>query len=126
MGKRALVLTLFVAGIVVFFFPSFRLQAQMQEPIQLITEINLRIDDINASAEMRNLIPMEEGEVYSLKKITESIRQIYQTGLFSDVRVLREGTQDAKLTYLLTRKLLIRRIDFIGGSEIPRRRLIEI
>jgi outer membrane protein assembly complex protein YaeT len=97
----------------------------MQEPIQLVTEIRLRIDDLPASEEMRNLIPMKEGEVYSLKKITESIRQIYQTGLFSDVRVLREGTQDAKLTYLLTRKLVIRRIDFIGGSEIPRKTLVE-
>ena len=125
MGKKAQILTLFVAGIVVFFFLSFRLYAQMREPIRLITEINLRIDEMPAGTQMRNLIPMQEGEVYSLKKITESIRQIYHTGLFSDVRVLREGTQETKLTYLLTRKLLIRRIDFIGGSEIPRRRLLE-
>jgi len=78
-----------------------------------------------AGPEMRNLIPMQIGEVYSLKKITESVKQIYRTGLFSDVRVLREGIQDAKLTYLLKRKLLIRRIDIVGASELPRRRLLE-
>ena len=125
MGKKARVLTIFFMGIFVFSIPSFRSFAQIQEPIQLITEINLRIDEMPASAEIRNLVPMQVGEVYSLKKITESIKQIYQTGLFSDIRVLREGTQNTKLTYLLKRKLLIRRIDFVGGSELPRRWLLE-
>ncbi len=112
-------------GVLVLFFPTSYLHAQMPETILLISEINLKIDGMPGSPEMRNLIPMEEGEVYSLKRITESIRQIYQTGLFSDVKVLKEGDQDAKLTFLLTRKLLIRKIDFIGGSEIPRKRLME-
>jgi outer membrane protein assembly complex protein YaeT len=101
------------------------LHAQIPDTIPLISEIKLRIDEMPASPEMRSLIPMEEGEVYSLKKVSDSIRQIYQTGLFSDVRVLREGARDAKLTFLLTRKLLIRKIDFIGVSEIPRRKIVE-
>ena len=125
MGKKARALTIFFVGIFVLFIPSFRSFAQMQEPIQLITEINLRIDEMPAGTEMRNLVPMQVGEVYSLKKITESIKQIYQTGLFSDVRVLREGTTGTKLTYLLKRKLFIRRIDFVGGSKLPRRKLLE-
>ncbi len=125
LNKRTLAATLYLAGILVFFFPSFPLHAQMPETILLISEINLKIDEMPGSPEMRNLIPMEEGEVYSLKRITESIRQIYQTGLFSDIKVLKEGDKDAKLTFLLTRKLLIRKIDFIGGSEIPQKRLME-
>jgi outer membrane protein assembly factor BamA len=114
-----------LAGVFILFFPISRLHAQMPETIPLISEINLRIDEMPGSPEMRNLIPLEEGEVYSLKRITESIRQIYQTGLFSDVKVLKEGDQDPKLTFLLTRKLLIRKIDFIGSSELPRKRLVE-
>ncbi len=125
LSKRLLTATLCLVGVLVFFFPISNLHAQMPETIPLILEINLKIDEMPGSPEMRNLIPMEEGEVYSLKRITESIRQIYQTGLFSDVKVLKEGDQDAKLTFLLTRKLLIRKIDFIGGSEIPRKRLME-
>ena len=125
MSRRFLKATLCLAGVLVLFFPTSYLHAQMPETITLISEINLKIDEMPGSPEMRNLIPMEEGEVYSLKRITESIRQIYQTGLFSDVKVLKEGDQDVKLTFLLTRKLLIRKIDFIGGSEIPRKRLME-
>jgi outer membrane protein insertion porin family len=122
--KRALALSLSLAGILVFVFSSYWLHAQMPESILLITEINIRIDDKPAGAEMRNLIPIEKGEVFSLKKITESIRQIYRTGLFSDVQVLREGMLDAKLTFLLKRKLFVRKIDFIGSKEFPRKRLL--
>lgn len=123
--KRVLAATLSLAGVLVLFFPTSRLFAQMPEAIPIISEINFKIDGMPGSPEMRNLIPMEEGEVYSLRRITESIRQIYQTGLFSDVKVLKGADQDAKLTFLLTRKLLIRKIDFIGGSEIPRKKLVE-
>ena len=113
----------YVAGILFLFLPAARLLAQVPESVTLVSEINLRIDEAPAAAEMRNLIPMEAGDIYSLKRITESIRQIYKTGLFSDVRVLKEGDEAAKLTFLLTRKLLIRRIDFIGSNQIPRREL---
>lgn len=78
-----------------------------------------------AGSGMRNIVPMEEGEIFSLKKITESIRQIYQTGLFSDVQVLRDGDRDIKLTYLLKRKLFVREVAIVGDSEIPRKRIIE-
>ena len=96
MSKRFKTATFFLAGALVLFVANSLLHAQMPESIPLISEINLRIDDMPGSPEMRNLIPMEEGEIYSLKKITESIRQLYQTGMFSDVRVLKEGDQDAK------------------------------
>lgn len=121
--SRAAAAVLF-AGIFVTFFPSFPLHAQVSDSISLITEINLTIDEMPAGEEMRNLIPMGEGEVYSLKKITESIRQIYRTGLFSDVQVLREGDRDVKLTYLLKRKLFVRNIDFIGSKDFPSKRLL--
>ena len=114
-----------VVGVLVLFLPTLLLHAQMPETIPLVSEIELKIDEMPGSPEMRTLIPMEEGEVYSLKRITESIRQIYRTGLFSDIQVLKEGEQNAKLTFLLTRKLLVRKIEYIGNSEIPRKRLVE-
>jgi len=123
--KRVLAALLSLAGVFVLFLPTSELHAQMLQATPLISEINLKIDEMPGGPEMRNLIPMEEGEVYSLKRITESIRQIYQTGLFSDVQVLKEGDQDIKLTFLLTRKLLIRKIDFISGTGIPRKRLVK-
>jgi outer membrane protein insertion porin family len=113
-----------LAGVFVVLFPGLFLQAQVSDSISLISDVNLIVDEKPASVEMRNLVPMEEGEVYSLRKITESIRQIYRTGLFSDVQVVREGDRDIKLTYLLKRKLFVRNIDLISSIELPKRKLL--
>jgi outer membrane protein insertion porin family len=125
LSKRFLTFMSCLMGALVLFLSASFSHAQVPDNIPLISEINLRIDEMPGSPEMRNLIPMEVGEVYSLKRITESIKQIYQTGLFSDIKVLKEGDRDAKLTFLLTRKLLVRRIDFIGNNEIPRKKLMD-
>jgi outer membrane protein insertion porin family len=123
--RRAFASMLFLLGIGVFFLVNPGLFAQVSDTVQLVSEINFTVDEMPGGPEMRGLIPMEEGDVYSLKRISETIKQIYQTGLFSDVKVLKDGDRDAKLTFLLTRKLLIRRIEFIGSSEIPRRQLMD-
>ncbi len=112
--------------IVLFFlclpFPSY---PQIHESFPTISRINMTIDGEPGEAEMKNLIPMEEGEPFSLKRVTESIKQLYQTGLFSDVEVLREANQGIHLTFLLTRKLFVRRIDFSANNEIPLKKLRE-
>jgi len=120
---RILTATASLALALVLFLPASLIHAQVAEQVSLISEINLRIDESPAATEMRSLIPLEEGDVYSLKRIAESIRQVYRTGLFSDIRVLKEGDREAKLTFLLTRKLVVSRINFIGNSEIPRKKL---
>jgi outer membrane protein insertion porin family len=102
-----------------------RSYSQTPESFPTIDQINLTIDGEPGEMEMKNLIPVEEGEPFSLKRITESIKQLYQTGLFSDIEVLREADQGIHLTFLLTRKLFIRRIDFIGNNEIPSKKLKE-
>jgi outer membrane protein assembly complex protein YaeT len=104
--------------------PSYSsIKAQISLPV--IAEVRMTIDDQPASSEMLNLIPIEEGEVFSLKEITKSIKQIYKTGLFSDVRVLQDGTQMIQLTFLLTKKLYTRKITIIGKSEIPQSKLMD-
>lgn len=112
-----------LAGCLFLFILPFRLYPQGLEPIPFIEKINLTIDEEPGGPEMIDLIPLKEGEPYSLKRITESIRQLYKTGLFSDVQVLREGEQRIRMTFLLTRKLFIRNIDFIGSSEIPYKKI---
>jgi len=112
--------------IVLFFFClTFPSYPQIPESFPTIDRINLTIDGEPGEAEMKSLIPVEEGEPFSLKRITESIKQLYQTGLFSDVEVLREANQGIHLTFLLTRKLFIRRIDFSANNEIPLKKLKE-
>ncbi|MDH4217704.1 MAG: BamA/TamA family outer membrane protein [Candidatus Aminicenantes bacterium] len=112
-----------LAGCLFLFILPFRLYPQGLEPIPFIEKINLTIDEEPGGPEMIDIIPLKEGEPYSLKRITESIRQLYKTGLFSDVQVLREGEQRIRMTFLLTRKLFIRNIDFIGSSEIPYKKI---
>jgi len=122
--KNMMTLAVWIAGICAVVFPCFLQGNQVSTPISLITDINLIVDEKPGGTEMRNLVPMEEGDVFSLIKITQSIRQIYRTGLFSDVQVVREGEQDIKLTYVLKRKLVVRNIDLISNAELPKRKLM--
>jgi outer membrane protein assembly complex protein YaeT len=93
--------------------------------IPRITQVSIMIDGQPAEESIQGLIPIKEGDSFSLKKITESIRQVYKTGIFSDVQVLRSGGEEVQLTYLLTRKLFTRRIVFRGQKRASARKLKE-
>jgi outer membrane protein insertion porin family len=123
--KRLRVPMTFLAGCCFLSLLSFYGYPQIPESLPVIAKIHLQVDYATGSEEMMNFIPVEEGEPFSLKRITESIKQIYKTGLFSDIRVEKEGEQQVILTFLLTRKLQVRRIDFSGEAEIPRKKLRE-
>jgi outer membrane protein insertion porin family len=114
-----------LAGFLLVFCFPFRLYPQNPDSLPIIEQIDLAIDGEPGDIEMRSLLPVEEGEPFSLKRITESIKQLYQTGLFSDIQVLRKADKGIKLNFLLTRKRFVRRIDFIGSDEIPRKKLKE-
>ncbi len=96
-----------------------------QKSSPLIAKVAVRIDGKPDGEDMAELIPVKEGEEFSLKKVTNSIKQIYRTGLFSDVQVLKEGEQEIKLTFLLTRRYFIQRIIFRGRQKVDRKDLKE-
>jgi len=96
-----------------------------QKPSPLIAKVSIWIDGQPDGEFMAELIPVKEGEEFSLKKITNSIKQIYRTGLFSDVQVLKEGEQEIQLTFLLTRRFFIRKIVFRGRQKVSRKDLKE-
>ena len=99
--------------------------SQSQKSSPLITKVFLKIDGQSNGEDMEELIPIKEGEPFSLKKITSSIRQIYRTGLFSDVQVLKEGEQEIRITFLLTRRLFTRKIIFPGKKVLSGKKLKE-
>lgn len=74
---------------------------------------------------MIELIPLKEGEPYSMKKISQSIKQLYKTELFSDIQILREGEQEVQLTYILTKRLFTRNVDFAVQEGVSRKKLKE-
>ncbi|UCE22166.1 MAG: BamA/TamA family outer membrane protein [Candidatus Aminicenantes bacterium] len=91
----------------------------------LIASVSVVVDEQSAGEELERLIPIKTGEPFSFKRINSSIKQIYRTGLFSEVQVAREGEQEVHLTFYLKRKLVARRIIFQTKEKLPRATLKE-
>jgi outer membrane protein insertion porin family len=119
--KQALFFLLFLF----FVFSPWESSALSQNPSPLITKVTVRIDGQPDTEAMEELIPINEGEEFSLKRITNSIKQIYRTRLFSDVQVLKEGEQQIRLTFLLTRRVFTRSIAVRGKQKISPKKLKE-
>jgi len=119
--KQALFFLLFLF----FVFLPRESSALSQNPSPLITKITVRIDGQPDSEAIEELIPVKEGEEFSLKRITNSIKQIYRTRLFSDVQVLKEGEKEIQLTFLLTRRVFTRRIILRGTQKVSHKKLKE-
>jgi len=117
--------TLFFLLFLFFVFLPRESSAQSQNPSPLITSVTVWIDGQPDTEAMEELIPLKEGEEFSLKRITNSIKQIYRTGLFSDVQVLKEGEKEIQLTFLLTRRVFTRRIILRGKQKISHKKLKE-
>lgn len=88
-----------------------------------IAAVSVMVDGQSSGEDMKKLIPIKEGEPFSLNRVSSSIKQIYKTGLFSEIQVVKEGDLDVRLTYLLTRKLFARRIVFQAEEKLPRHKL---
>ncbi len=88
-----------------------------------VAAVSVMVDGQSSGEDMKKLIPIKEGEPFSLNRVSSSIKQIYKTGLFSEIQVVKEGDLDVRLTYLLTRKLFARRIVFQAEEKLPRQKL---
>jgi outer membrane protein insertion porin family len=81
------------------------------------------VDGQSTGEDLERLIPIKKGEPFSFKRINSSIKQIYKTGLFSEIQVAREGEQEVHLTFFLKRKLVARRIIFQTKEKLPQTKL---
>lgn len=88
-----------------------------------VSQVTVLVNGVPGGLEFLQLVPIKKGDAISLKSINTSIKQIYKTGLFSDVRVLSAGEDSVGLTYLLTRKLVTRGIVVRSNENIPQARL---
>jgi len=122
-GEKKQALFFLLLFLIVFLPKESVSLSQKSSPI--IAKVSVRIDGQPNGEDMAELIPVKEGEEFSLKKVTNSIKQIYRTGLFSDVQVLKEGEQEIQLTFLLTRRYFIRKIIFRGRQKVTRKDLKE-
>lgn len=92
-------------------------------PPAVISAVLVRVDGGPAGPDLENLVTVAAGEPYSVKAVDAAVKRLFQTGLFSDVEVRKEGEAEVRLTVLLTRKLRVRRIAIDAGKGISGRKL---
>jgi len=102
--------------------PGFGIQ--VARPPAAIAKVEILVDGLSGES-MTDLVSIKPGEPYSAKKIRDNIKQIYQTGLFSDIRVLKSGADRVDLTFLLIRRLIVGNIIFQGGRDVSPTKLRE-
>lgn len=117
-GFRAILLALLLAAA-----PVASAQAPENAVVPIIAGVSVKVDGGPGGADIENLITISAGDPYSPKRIDTALRLIYQTGLFSDVRILKEGETDVRLTFLLTRLRRVRNISIVGEKGLSSRTL---
>ncbi len=85
----------------------------------LIESVSVSVDDQPGSENVAKLIAVQPGEIFSLTKINYSIKQLYKTGMFSDVRVFKQGTDRIQLIFQLTSRPFSRAVHILGIDSIP-------
>ena len=90
-----------------------------------ISSVSVKVDGEPAGTDIESLITIAAGEPFSPKKIDAVLKQIFQTGLFSDARVLKEGEAEVRLTFLLTRRLIVRSISIEGRRVLSKKKLMD-
>jgi len=111
------------ASFVLFFLLSFAFARKNELP--LISGVEVWVDDLPAGENLGSLISVREGDAFSLKTITENVKQVWKTGLFSDVQVLKIGEDPVRLEFRLTSRLRVRKIHFRGPKDLSGRKLRE-
>ena len=92
-------------------------------PAGLIAKVEVWVDGAPNTENLERLISIRPGDRYSLSAVSDSIKQVYQSQLVSDVEVVRSGLVNVELRFLLTRKLVVRKIDFLGEKGTSGRKL---
>jgi len=92
-------------------------------PAAVVAKVEVWVDGAPDTEKLERLVSIRPGDPYSLSAISECIKQIHQSRLFSDVVVMRSGAEAVELKFQLTRNLIVRQIRFRGKKEISGRNL---
>jgi len=104
------------------FSMSQAVPSEDKQPV-LVSQVRVEVVGEPENQGFIQLIPLKEGDPLTLKAVDNSIKQIFKTGLFSDVEVSRRGDRGGSLTFRLTRRLFTRRVEIRSSEEISRARL---
>lgn len=90
---------------------GFVQQAQAQSVSQIVVQGNQRIE----AETVRSYLQINPGDSFNPDLIDESLQNLFQTGLFSDVRITRSGNN---LVVVVEENPIINRIAFEGNGEL--------
>lgn len=92
--------------------------AQAQVVTQIVVEGNQRVERDSVLAYLH----ITAGEPITPDKIDQSIKALFQTGLFSDVRIFRRGNS---LVVQVAENPLINKVGFEGNSDLGQEKLVK-
>lgn len=83
----------------------------------VVVQGNKRVD----SETIRSFVTLPPGEAYTPARIDQAIKDLYATGLFSDVRIARSGRG---IVVRVVENSLINRVSFVGNSKVKTESLV--
>lgn len=113
-----LALGLFLGQGIPFLSPIPQAQAQSGVVARIVIEGNQRIE----ADTVRSYMQIQTGDPFSPDLIDESLQTLFQTGLFSDVRIFRRGSS---LVVSVEENPIINRIAFEGNSALKNDALLK-
>jgi outer membrane protein assembly complex protein YaeT len=121
-ASKAGFLAFLLAGAGAVFLPA-PAAARADAGPAIISSVQVRVDGEPAGPDLVNLVTIVPGESYSVMAADAAAKRLFQSGLFSDIQVLKEGEADVRLTFLLTRKLRVRKIMVSAEKGIAAKKL---
>lgn len=113
---------LFSILLVIFFCSSLFSSVFSENPV-VIRSVYVELDGEAAKPEIADLVTLETGDALSYFSMSEVVKRLYNTGLFSDIQVEKEGAEQADLTFVLTSQPYVNRIVFLGSIKMSSSKL---
>ncbi|MFZ2052766.1 MAG: POTRA domain-containing protein [Candidatus Aminicenantales bacterium] len=91
--------------------------------VPAVAKVEVWVDGSPDTENLDRLISVRPGDRYSLAAVSAAIKQVFQSGLFSDIEVIRSGIERIGLKFVLTRKRIVRKIHFRGEKGVSGQKL---
>jgi len=106
------VLAFVMAAVLPAAAPAYLVAPALAQSVSgIVVEGNQRVEADTILAYLQ----VSQGDAFDAEKIDESVKALFQTGLFADVQIFRRGSQ---LVVRVEENPMINRVNFEGNSEI--------
>jgi len=93
----------------------------------ILKNINIKGLQHRSLETVQSLIKMEKGEIISENKIIENLKEIYNSGCFSDVKALISSSSDiTEVTFVLEENPIIKKIIIEGNNAISDEKILSV